>query len=230
MSQQVEHIGDATLYCGDSLEILPALGPVDAVVTDPVWPNNTLEEFAHIEPYGLFAAAEAVLPSHDREIICLRYNSDPRFLAPVKLPFLRVLNLPYAVPGYFGRLLGGYEYGYWFGTPSTSQPGRRVIGGYGPLAQPGEKNGHPCPRALVHFNWIVGLCSDPGDLMLDPFMGSGTTGVACANLGRRFIGIEIEPKYFDIACRRIEDAYKQPRLFDDPKQPLKQNELVEEFI
>ena len=46
-------------------------------------------------------------------------------------------------------------------------------------------------------------------------MGSGTTGVACANLGRKFIGIEIEPKYFDIACRRIEAAYKQPRLFKD---------------
>lgn len=46
-------------------------------------------------------------------------------------------------------------------------------------------------------------------------MGSGTTGVACANLGRKFIGIEIEPKYFDIACRRIDQAYKQPRLFKD---------------
>jgi site-specific DNA-methyltransferase (adenine-specific) len=48
-------------------------------------------------------------------------------------------------------------------------------------------------------------------------MGSGTTGVACVNLGRHFIGIEIEPKYFDIACRRIADAYKQPRLFPDEK-------------
>ena len=50
--------------------------------------------------------------------------------------------------------------------------------------------------------------------ILDPFMGSGTTGVACANLGRKFIGIEIEPKYFDIACERIEAAYAQGRLFD----------------
>ena len=49
--------------------------------------------------------------------------------------------------------------------------------------------------------------------ILDPFMGSGTTGVACARLSRKFIGIELEPRYFDIACRRIEDAYKQPRLF-----------------
>jgi site-specific DNA-methyltransferase (adenine-specific) len=50
----------------------------------------------------------------------------------------------------------------------------------------------------------------------DPFMGSGTTGVACARLGRRFIGIEIEPKYFDIACRRIEEAQRQADLFHKP--------------
>lgn len=49
--------------------------------------------------------------------------------------------------------------------------------------------------------------------VLDPFMGSGTTGVACAKMGRKFIGIEIEPKYFDIACKRIEEAYKQPDMF-----------------
>jgi site-specific DNA-methyltransferase (adenine-specific) len=51
-----------------------------------------------------------------------------------------------------------------------------------------------------------------GSKILDPFMGSGTTGVACAKLGRKFIGIEIEPEYFDIACKRIEDAYREPEL------------------
>ena len=55
--------------------------------------------------------------------------------------------------------------------------------------------------------------------ILDPFMGSGTTGVACVKLGRKFIGIEIEPKYFDIACRRIESAYAQPDLFIEPPRP-----------
>lgn len=57
-------------------------------------------------------------------------------------------------------------------------------------------------------------------------MGSGTTGVACANLGRQFIGIEIEPKYFDIACKRIEKAYAQPRLFEEPKPKAEQLGLV----
>jgi DNA modification methylase len=57
----------------------------------------------------------------------------------------------------------------------------------------------------------------PGRTVLDPFMGSGTTGVACIKLGRKFIGVEIEPKYFDIACRRISEAWKQPRLFEEPR-------------
>jgi site-specific DNA-methyltransferase (adenine-specific) len=57
-------------------------------------------------------------------------------------------------------------------------------------------------------------------------MGSGTTGVACVNLGRKFIGIEIEPKYFDIACRRIEEAYKQPRLFAEPAPKPTQEALL----
>jgi DNA modification methylase len=62
-------------------------------------------------------------------------------------------------------------------------------------------------------------------LVLDPYMGVGTTGVACANLGRRFIGIEREPTYFDIACRRIEEAYRQPRLFDEPPPKPQQGSL-----
>ncbi len=62
--------------------------------------------------------------------------------------------------------------------------------------------------------------------ILDPFMGSGTTGVACAKLGRKFIGIEIEPKYFDIACRRIEAAYKQPDMFVARPDPPKQEALL----
>jgi DNA methylase len=71
---------------------------------------------------------------------------------------------------------------------------------------------HPTEKPL---NLMLELVNKtPGDI-LDPFMGSGTTGVACAKLLRKFIGIEIEPKYFDIACRRIEDALKQQDLFLD---------------
>jgi DNA modification methylase len=84
---------------------------------------------------------------------------------------------------------------------------------------------HPTQKPLGVMEWIIGLLPD-AETILDPFMGSGTTGVACANLGRHFIGIEIEPKYFDIACGRISDAYKQPRLFEDERPELKQGELL----
>ena len=68
--------------------------------------------------------------------------------------------------------------------------------------------------------------TNPGETILDPFMGSGTTGVACAKMGRKFIGIELDKKYFDIACRRIEEAYKQPDMFiEQPKKP-KQEKMI----
>ena len=68
--------------------------------------------------------------------------------------------------------------------------------------------------------WAVEIASLKGHTVLDPFMGSGTTGVACATLRRKFIGIEIEPTYFDIACKRIEAAYRQRDLFrDEPQAP-----------
>ena len=82
------------------------------------------------------------------------------------------------------------------------------------IANPANiEKGHPCPRNIDLLIHVVGQWVKPDSLCLDPFMGSGTTGVACMNLGRKFIGIEIEPKYFDIACRRIEDAQRQVRMF-----------------
>ena len=65
-----------------------------------------------------------------------------------------------------------------------------------------------------------------GRTILDPYMGSGTTGVAAVKLGRKFIGIEIEPAYFDIACRRISEALKQPDLFIAPPVKAKQETLL----
>jgi DNA modification methylase len=73
----------------------------------------------------------------------------------------------------------------------------------------GRQHPHQKPVTLIESL----LAKLPDKTILDPFMGSGTTGVACANLGRKFIGIEIERKYFDIACERIAAAYAQGRLF-----------------
>jgi DNA modification methylase len=78
---------------------------------------------------------------------------------------------------------------------------------------------HPCPRQVDVCEFLIANWVKPGDTCLDPFMGSATTGVACVTLGRKFIGVEADPKYFDLACRRIELAYKQRRLFDESPAP-----------
>jgi len=89
-----------------------------------------------------------------------------------------------------------------------------------------ERNGHPTQKPLGVMEWSIGQLPSDATTILDPFMGSGTTGVACANLGRRFIGIEIEPKYYDIARKRISDAYAQGQLFKETEPEHKQMELV----
>jgi DNA modification methylase len=76
------------------------------------------------------------------------------------------------------------------------------------------------------MRWAVTRATRFGETILDPFMGSGTTGVAAVKLGRRFIGIEIEPKYFEIACRRISEALKQPDLFIEKPKPVKQESFL----
>ena len=75
------------------------------------------------------------------------------------------------------------------------------------------------------MEWCLGFLPK-AQTILDPFMGSGTTGVAALKLGRKFIGIEIEPKYFSVACKRIEEAWKQPRLFEEPKPKAVQLDLI----
>ena len=89
-------------------------------------------------------------------------------------------------------------------------------------ANVGAHVAHPARFPVAFATELVAAYSGPGETVLDPFMGSGTTGVTCANLGRKFIGCEIDPGYFDIACRRIEEAHRQPRLFADepPAKPV----------
>ncbi len=91
-------------------------------------------------------------------------------------------------------------------------------------ARGGEEFAHPTQKPIDLMRWCLCLLVD-ARIILDPFMGSGTTGVAAVKLGRRFIGIEIEPKYFDIACRRISEALKQPDLFIEKPKPAKQEAL-----
>jgi len=240
-STRVETIGDATLYLGDCLEILPTLGKVDAVVTDPPYGVNL----------GEIANGQALAKEQQAYT---RFFDTPEYIEAIVVPAIRIsLNISLRgmlTPG--NRNAWKYpepsDIGVWY-NPAGSGRGKwgyilaHLILYYGKDPRAGKcatasstwnmqddvgeiKNRlHPCPKPENFMRWMVNKASLPEETILDPFMGSGTTGVACANLGRKFIGIEIEPKYFDIACRRIEDAYKQPRLFDDPKPAPKPQDL-----
>ena len=213
-----------TIYCGDCREILPQLGPVESVITDPVWPNASPTLPGHDDPKGLLAAALSVTAA-ERVVIQLGCDSDPRFLdiVPTRWPFLRVCWLDYARPSYKGRLLYTGDVAYAFGVPPAFIPGRQVMSGMcrstrsdklflrhtaanvhrkeftSPDGLP-----HECPRRLQHVSWLVHQFSD--NQVCDPFMGSGTAAVACKILGRRFIGIEIREKDCALAVKRIEKA------------------------
>lgn len=211
---RIERIGGATLYLGDCREILPKLNGSPVLVTDPVWPNAPAGSVPGSgDPWRLWADFWSVMPPVNRAVVTMRCDSDPRFLnaVPEHFPFFRSIQMPYVMPGYLGRVLGGDETAYWFGSPPRSAPGRRVVPGRAPAAQPHDRrsNGHPMSRAQVHFDWLVAWCTDADECVLDPFMGSATTGCACAKLGRPFVGIEVDPRFFDLACRRIEDAHRQ---------------------
>ena len=203
------HIGDATLYLGDCLEILPTLGPVDAVVTDP--------------PYGLgdrWQGGKVEWPLHHKDGMAW----DAKTVAGV-------LDLPkraqhsiiwsghlYELPPARGwlvwdKLVRRFTSGHCeFAWTTLDQPIRALSVPHSVLTPTGEGKVHPTQKPIAVMEWCIGFLPD-AETILDPFMGSGTTGVACARLGRKFIGIEIEPKYFEIACRRIKQAYAQPDLF-----------------
>jgi len=207
-----EVIGNCELYLGDCMEILSDIGAVNTVITDPVWPNSSIPEFAHLDPYKLFADAWRLICT-ERAVIQLGCDSDPAILQPIKLPFFRVAWLRYAMPHYKGRLLYTSDIAYMFGKPPASRKGNHVIPGEAISKNTlGKEADHPCPRKLSHVSWCVERFSEPEDIVLDLFMGSGTTGIACVELGRRFIGIEINEKYFNIACKRIKEAAAQGTL------------------
>lgn len=205
-----ERFDGATLYLGDSREIVPIIGACDALITDPVWPNAPDGMFPGCDnPSQLLGEVLSVSYSM-RIVVCLRNDSDPRFLAAVPRPmkFLQCMWMRYACVGHMDRFLTGNEVAYAFGEWPQRKPGRQSMAAMSPVqAKPIPKNGHPCPRSDLHMRWLVSNWSD--GLVMDPFMGSGTTGVACLEHGREFVGIEINPEYFDIACRRIEMECKR---------------------
>ena len=214
---RTEVIGDATLYLGDCLEILPTLGRVDAVVTDPPYGigrdgqkrttggNGGRKEYAFkgwdaSRPDAAIFAA--MLDSADEAVIWGgNYFAD---LLPAKGKWL-VWDKGQRINQSDGELA------------YTTLDGALRIFTQNRVALLVEGAQHPTQKPLEIMRWSILQLPDPRTI-LDPFMGSGTTGVAALQLGRKFIGIEIDETYFSIACKRIEEAWKQPRLFEEPKR------------
>jgi hypothetical protein len=184
------------------------------VITDPVWPGTQYETILDIDAAEVFAAAAREFPRiADRVVVVCGCDSDPRFLSGLRdMPFLRVCWLRYSRPSYKGRLLNGGDVAYVFGNVPPSSPGHRVMPGeVCKVKTSGRESAHPCPRSVEHMRW---LCAHfGGGIILDPFCGSGTTGVAAVELGCRFIGIEIDADYCAVARRRIDVAERQGQLY-----------------
>ena len=221
-----EIIGDCRLILGDCLEILPTLGQVDAVVTDPPYGIGVeYGTFIDSQP-NLIALAAAWLP-------LARHCADRVVFTPGNInqhAYPRPdWTMAWVTPAGAGS--GPWGFSCWqpimcYGTDPFLAGGKGRRPDVILHTESAEENGHPCPKPVRFMERFVERASLPDQTILDPFMGSGTTGVACVNLARKFIGIEIEPKYFDIACRRIEAAYAQPRLFAEPTPKMKQEALL----
>jgi site-specific DNA-methyltransferase (adenine-specific) len=198
---RVEKIGDATLYLGDCLEILPTLPKVDAVISDPPYPNNA----GHFD--SAVAAARTVLQTLESRHAVI-------FWSELEIP--PACGLPLVAVHVWHRTnVNGrpYEPAFQFAADANKRRSEvmehaAIFDGAGPGCN--EYAGHPTQKPVAIMERLIRKTSG---VVLDPFMGSGSTGIACARLGRPFIGCEIEPKYFDIACRRIEQAYNQRPLF-----------------
>lgn len=221
------------LYLGDCREILPTLGPVDAVVTDPpygiahssnhgaTWErtqiagdtdttvrDRVLDGFPNVAAFGTWKTP----PIRDSKG-CLVFDKGPAFgMGDLQFPWK-----------------GSFELIYVRGTLWRGKRDEGVLRGHVQVTWETQFKGLGDREARSHpHQKPVSLCQElirklPSEcIILDPFMGSGTTGVAAVNLGRKFIGIEIEPKYYDIARRRVSDALKQGDMFIEKPKPAKQ--------
>ena len=224
-----EAIGDATLYCGDCLDILPTIDSVDAVITDPPYivragnGGGVFGQRDHLVKTGGFTDSGCDYSFLDSSqnwfVFCSRKQLSELISKAEQRHRWNLITWckPNPVPTCNNKYLPdveyivhGFEKGRLFG-------GMKVKSSFISYPCGNKLTEHPNEKPVYIINKLVLSGSQPNETILDPFMGSGTTGVACANLGRKFIGIEIEPKYFDIACRRIQATYKKRKKSFFPK-------------
>ena len=208
-------IGDCRLILGDCLEVMPLLGKVDAVVTDP--PYGIGEDGGRFRDRK--GGGHRILEKKDWDKV---RPSDEIFNAMLAASCPTIIwggnyfaDLLPASKGwlYWDKLMGGdFADGELAWTNLD-----RALRKFTMCNKMGGKQ-HPTQKPVALMQWCLGFL--PGaETILDPFMGSGTTLVACAKLGRKGIGIELDPDYFEIACKRVEEAYRQPDLFVEPPAP-----------
>lgn len=227
MTNREEIIGDCRLILGDCRDILPTLEPVDAVVTDPPYGINESAGKAKTRTTGF---SPRVKGTYQRD-----YGNDDWDAAPIPADLMALVR----AAGRWNIIFGGNYYDCppascwlvwdklngdtdfadcelaWTNLPKAVRRIRYLWNGC--MRANGETRGdHPTQKPVGVMRWALQQLPAKTSVILDPFMGSGTTGVACALSGFAFTGIEREARYFDAACRRIEEAYKQPRLFAEP--------------
>jgi site-specific DNA-methyltransferase (adenine-specific) len=232
---RVEHLADGVrLILGDCREVLPTLGKVDAVVTDPPYGislNTDNSRFSGGTKGNIAKRGNGVRTAGGKPIIGDDAPFDPRHLLIAeavvlwgwnnfadKLPRGTALVWLKRNDAAFGSFLSDAEVG-WFNK------GHGVYC-FRDLSNNGIANEreHPTQKPESLMRWCLERAG--GNIILDPYMGSGTTGVAAVKLGRKFIGIEIEPRYFDIACRRIQAALDAPDMFVERPAPAKQESFI----
>ncbi len=232
--EAAETFGDATLHPGDCLDILPMIGNVDHVIADPPYEAALHQAAGRIErtdgrapPRGPdFEGIDAIRSEAAVKIVsCARGWAVVFTLAEGVRAWRDVLQAagarwdttlcwikPDAAPRFNGQgAARGFE---CIATAWCGSGHRHWNGGgrRGVFTHPTEKGGHPCAKPLALMMELVALYTRPGDLVCDPFMGSGATGVACLKLGRRFIGIETDPVYYRMARERVAAAASEPPL------------------
>ena len=211
-----EVIGDAELWLGDCRDVLPGLSGVDAVVTDPpyglgdrmqggTW--GAAQKYADLRSWDA-APSDDVIASLAERAEAIIWGGNCFNLPPSRCWL--IWDKQNAV-----HTVADCEMAW----TNFDRPTKRLS-----LPVGVHDTGHPTQKPLRLMEWCLQFVTT--GTILDPFMGSGTTGVACARLGRGFIGIEIEQRYFDIACRRIEAAQRQGDMLIQRPPPPKQEAML----
>lgn len=234
---KIEQIGNCTLYLADCMDIISSLGNVDVVITDPPYGQETKDNArthknkgfneASKSHYIEFSISEFLVRNifdllgkiTKRWVIAsmeFRHAADFEKSPPHGLKFVRIgaWVKSNGAPQFTGdRPAQGWEA---IAIMHNESEKLKWNGGGGRAvwnSDVARNNGHPTPKPLsLIMDWVKNF-SDVGEIILDPFMGSGTTGVACVKMGRKFIGIECDPEYFEISCARIREAISQPDMF-----------------